>query len=620
MNVLFEDGGQLKAGTVIADNGTSLQVEAASGKHHKVKAAQALLRFSSPSPGETLARAHELAAEVDAGFLWDVSGDDEFGFDDLAREYYGSGATAPESAAIALALASAPMHFYRRGRGRYRRAPPEALKAALASVVRKEREAREIEAWAAELGAGRLPAPLAAKLDMLLYRPERSAPEWKALAAACDAARVSPVEMLARCGAIASTYDYHLRGLLLEAYPDGDAFPAWGALPASPGLAEAPVTAFSIDDASTSEIDDAFSVRDLGGGAAEIGIHIACPALGIPPGSPLDAIARQRLSTLYMPGRKLTMLPAEAIEAFTLAAGRSPPVLSLYVNVDSRGEVRERRTVIERVRVVANFDLDAIDDSFAGADATGELATLWRFANRLYEARGKVETDRVDYSFTVDWEQKTPAGPGRVSIVPRRRGGPVDRLVAELMIHVNHTWGRLLDEAGYPAMYRIQSAGKVKMSTRGGEHQGLGLSHYLWASSPLRRFADLVNQRQLVARVRGERPPYDAHDAGFQAALADFEATYAQYAEIQDRIEHYWCLRWLVQEGVSECTATLIRDGLVRVDGLPLVLRLAEAAGAPGLRLRLAVLRVDLLTLSIECRVLGIAAGPGPAPATMTAA
>ena len=127
MNVLFEDDGQLKAGAVLADQDTSLMVEAASGKRMKVKAGNVLLRFASPGPSEAMGEAHKLAAELDANFLWEASDDGEFGFADLAREYYGAGVTPAQSAAVALLLHASPMHFYKKGKGRYRKAPPAGV-------------------------------------------------------------------------------------------------------------------------------------------------------------------------------------------------------------------------------------------------------------------------------------------------------------------------------------------------------------------------------------------------------------------------------------------------------------------------------------------------------------
>ena len=618
MNVLFEDDGQLKAATLLADHDASLSVETASGKRQKIKASHVLLRFAEPSPAEALARAHALVADLDPNFLWEVVPDDEFGFDELAREYYGNAVTPPQAAAVALALARAPMHFYRKGRGRFRRAPPESLKAALASVARKEREARDIARWSAELADGRLPPPLAAKLDMLLYRPDKNAPEWKALNAACEATKRTPVRLLFDAGAIGSTHEFHFRRFLVDAFPRGTDFPAWGALPGMPELPLAGVRAFSIDDASTTEIDDAFSVRALDDGGSEIGIHIACPGIAIAHGTPLDALARARLSTVYMPGRKLTMLPDEVVGAFTLSQSRSPPALSLYVTVDAAGKPLAHRTVIERVPVAANLRLDALTDAFAAPASPGdpewtaELRALWTLATHLAAARDRPETPRVDYSFDVDWTREGAGERGYVTIVPRPRGNPLDKLVSELMIHVNATWGRRLADARVPGLYRVQAAGKVKMSTRPGEHQGLGLSHYLWASSPLRRYSDLVNQRQLIAVVQGTRAPYAGNDPELYAALGDFEATYAQYAEMQDRMEHYWCLRWLLQEGVSGCTASVIRENLVRFDRLPIVMRLADMPPQePQARVRIAIGRIDLLASTLETRYAGRADSPG---------
>ena len=606
MHVFFEDDGAFKAGTVLADNDTSLQVEAVSGKRLKVKAANVLLRFAEPSPAALLTDAQTLAADLDPNFLWEVSRDREFGFADLAGEYFGRAPKPTEAAALAICLHRSPMHFYRKGKGRYRAAPADALAAALAGSERKRREAEQAAAWAEALKAGRLPDALRAKLPMLLYKPDKLALETRALQAACDALHTSPLALLAACGAIPSTHEYHFQRFLFEAFPRGIAFPPYTEALEVPDLPLAPVRAFSIDDASTTEIDDAFSVRSLASGRLEIGIHIAAPALAIPRGARLDAIARERLSTVYMPGRKITMLPDAAIARFTLAAGTTPPALSLYIEVSEDGTPLAFATRVERVPIAANLRLDAIGERFAGpagADEpewTDELRSLWRVAQRLEAARGKPEVPRIDYSFYVDWDA---APDGRVSIVPRVRGSPLDKLVAELMICVNGTWGKLLADAGAPGLYRTQSAGKVKMSTTPEVHQGLGVAQYLWASSPLRRYSDLVNQRQLLAVIRGEKPPYAPGDAELFAAAADFEVTYAQYAEFQNRMEHYWCLRWLVQERVAETTAGVLRENLVRFDALPLTLRVADLPSvAPESQVRLIIGRIDLLEGTLEAR------------------
>ncbi len=610
MNVLFEDDGHLKAGSVLADNDASLQVEAASGKRLKIKAGAVLLRFATPAAGAIMADGAKLAAELDPTFLWEASGGGEFAFDELAREYYGAPPTPAQATAVAMLLHASPMYFYKKGKGRYRKAPPESLQAALASVERKQRETAQIAGWVAVLDAHRLPAEFAPKLSMLLYKPDKNTLEWKALAAACDSAKTNPVDVLAACGAIPSTHDYHFNRFLAEAFPKGVAFSDWGALPSLPDVPRADVRAFSIDDATTTEIDDAFSVRELANGNIEIGIHIACPALAIPRGSALDAIARERLSTVYMPGHKLTMLPEAAVAAFTLKESTSAPALSLYVETDAAGAPVSHATRLNLVPIVANLNLSTLSDAFANALPspgdplwTHELRALWKLAQHLSARRGKADVNRIDYSFDVDWG----AGPeGRVTIEPRERGSPQDKLIAELMIHVNSTWGQTLAAKGAAGLYRVQAGGKVKMSTRPGEHQGLGLTHYLWSSSPLRRYSDLVNQRQLLAVINGDAPPYEENDPELFAALVDFEVTYSHYAEFQDRMEQYWCLRWLVQENVTETTASVVRDNLVRFDRLPWVQRLADLPALPSeTGVRVGIARVDLLHATLECRYAG---------------
>src|SRR5438477_6890449 len=407
MHVFFEDDGAFKAGTVLADNDTSLQVESVSGKRLKIKAASVLLRFAEPAPSAMLDEAQALASELDPNFLWEVSGEREFAFTELATEYFGRAPRPAESAALTLCLHASPMHFYKKGKGRYRAAPADSLKAALAGAERKRREAEQISRYASELQAHRLPVGFRDKLPMLLYRPDKQSLEAKALATACDASHVNPLALLAACGAIPSTHDYHFNRFIFEAFPRGIDFPRLEELPGLPELKQAQVQAFSIDDSTTTEIDDAFSVRSLSGGTLEIGIHIAAPALAIPRGSSLDALARTRLSTVYMPGRKITMLPDPVIERFSLREGAVHPALTLYVETATDGTPLGHHTRLERVPIAANLRLDAIGDAFTGPAAplepkwTDELRALWRLAQKLDTARGKSNPQRIDFNFYI---------------------------------------------------------------------------------------------------------------------------------------------------------------------------------------------------------------------------
>jgi exoribonuclease-2 len=550
--------------------------------------------------------AGRLAGEIDADFLWQCSGQEEFGFESLAREYYGRAPQPVESAALLLKLHGAPMYFYKKGRGRYRAAPPEALKAALASVERKRREAEQRDRYLAELVASRLPAEFVPIRERLLYKPDRQGIEWKALEQACERLRTTPARLFERCGALPSSHDYHLGRFLAEHFPRGTGFPELPPPAAPPDLPLAEAEAFSIDDAATTEIDDAFSVARRGGGKLRIGIHIAAPALGVTPGSAIDTCARERLSTVYYPGGKITMLPGSAIAAHTLGEGRACPALSLYLDLAPDGTIAERATRVERVPIAANLRHDALEEILNDATlAAGKvdhpygeaLGLLWRFATAQEAARRGAMPEgepRAEYSFHVTGD--------RVRIVRRQRGTPIDRIVSELMILANGAWGQDLARAGVAGIYRVQDGGKVRMSTVPSGHEGLGLESYAWASSPLRRYVDLVNQRQLIALATGGTPPYPGGDEGLLTAMRDFEQAHEAYAEFQRQMERYWCLRWIQQEGARTATARVIRESLVRFDELPLVARVPSLpALAPGARVELALGEPDLLELALQC-------------------
>ena len=625
MFVLYEEDGAFKAGTILADNDATLQVENTHGKRVKLKRAHVLMEFREPGPSDLLARAEAEAEGLDVEFLWEVCSDDEFAFADFAAEYQGRAPTAVESAALLLRLHSAPIWFHRKGRGRFRKAPADILQAALAGLEKKRQQAAAIEHMRTELVAGRLPPELAALLPQALYRPDRNRPEIKALEAACVDSGLSAARLLLACGALASSYDFHYNRFLFEHFPEGTAFPAIDVPVLPTALPRAEVAAFSIDDASTTEIDDAFSVTPRAEGGWRIGIHIAAPALGFARGSALDAIARRRLSTVYMPGNKITMLPDEIVQTFTLAEGRDCPAVSLYLDITPGLAIVGEESRVELVPIVANlrhhdiepvFNDDTVHNGGPDFQWKRELTLLWDLATVLEAGRGKAagNEDRIDFGFSVDWTEETADGPGRVSIGRRLRGSPMDKLVAELMIYANMTWGKLLDTSGIPGLYRAQGGGKVRMTTVAAPHEGLGVDCYAWSSSPLRRYVDLVNQWQIVSVLQGTDPAFAPKSAELMAAMRDFELTYAEYAEFQRGMERYWCLRWLRQHSRGEVEAPVLRESVVRLTEIPLVFRVPSMPlQMPGSRVKLFVERTDLLDVEVEARFVQTLAEPDPA-------
>ncbi|MFN3611184.1 ribonuclease catalytic domain-containing protein [Tepidimonas sp.] len=639
MFALFDDAGKLHAGRILSSTDASVQLELDSGRRVKVKAAHVLLTFEQPAPAELLAQAAALAADIDLDLAWEFAPDEEFGFAELAALYFDDPPSVVQQAATLLKLHEAPHYFRRAGKGgRFRKAPADVLQQALAAIERKKAVQAQIDAWTAELAAGRCPDAVRAQLYRILFRPDKNAPEYKAVVHAAREAHLAPLALLQRAGAITSAYQFHWQRFLFEHFPRGTGFPD---LPAPPLPEDLPladgVAAFSIDDSSTTEIDDALSVQGLGSGTVTLGIHIAAPALAIAPDSALDAVARQRLSTVYMPGHKITMLPDAVVQAYTLREGAPRPAVSLYLTIDEGTlEVRGATTRLERVPIAHNLRHDRLDtvvtaawleDPARAPEAPPEvaalqpqLAFLWRLARackaRREAVRGRPETfTRPDYTFKLEGVTgPEPTGEETVVIGTRARGAPLDLMVAEAMILANSHWGQWLASLGVPGIYRSQASlapgVKVRMGTKALPHAGIGVPCYAWSTSPLRRYTDLVNQWQIVACARhgtaaALAAPFKPKDTALLAVISAFDAAYTAYGQFQSTMERYWTLRHLRQQGITELEAAYLKDNLLRAETLPLVL---AALGTDGLqrgeRVRVRLGTLDEVTLEVTGTVI----------------
>ncbi|SUA43798.1 ribonuclease II-related protein [Neisseria zoodegmatis] len=585
MNIFYEESGQFKVAAVVQKNDANYQADTQHGKRTKVKAANVFVEFDTPLD-DFLNKAQAEAADIDTDLLWEVCGEEEFTAEAIAEEYFGHAPAKTELAATLIALYAAPMYFYKKAKGVFKAAPEETLKQALAAIERKKQQEAQIESWAEALKQGQMPSEIAADLKTILHAPDKQALTYKAFTKAADALKLAPLALAMQTGGVASIPQYLYDGFEIKHFPKGTGFPDV-AVPALADLPKADVQAFSIDDDSTTEVDDAVSVTDLGNGSKRVGIHIAAPSLAVEPGSGIEGIIMERQSTAYFPGGKITMLPDNWIAAFSLDAGAYRPAVSIYFDVDAEFNISAPEHKIEAVYIAENLRIQAIEPHFnteTGLDAEGQamfnhhrdLIWLHRFAVSRQKARGKYEPERaVQYDYSIELNAD-----GSVGVARRERGSPIDTLVSEMMILANSTWAEMLDANHLPGLFRVQPGNsKVRMSTKSEPHSGMGVQHYGWFTSPLRRAADYINQKQLISLIDDTAEPlFQNNDAGLFAALRDFESAYTAYADFQRKMESYWSLVYLEQQGIKELNATLLKEDLVRINGLPLVTR---ATGIP---------------------------------------
>ncbi len=654
MHAFFEDTGKLLTGKILSSTDTACQIELSTGKRLKVKLPMVYLQFQQIDPSAFADLAQKSAMEMDVGLAWEFAPEGEFGFADLAKEYFSDQPSPIELAASLLCLHGAPHYFRRAGKGRFKKADAQTVKLALAAIEKRQQVQAEIESQAQALCEGRCPENIKTQIYRILFKPDKNSPEYKAVALAAKISQRSLLDLLQSSGAIASAYDFHWQRFLFTHFPHGVGFGSEEQLKqlgpdgfSVEDLPKASVRAFSIDDSSTSEIDDALSVQGLGSGRVRLGVHIAAPALALERAGKMDAIARQRLSTVYMPGAKITMLPQQWIQVFSLDENQHCPAISFYADFDEQTlECLETKTSIEQVWIEKNLRHDVLEKEVNEETIVGlgerpeipfaaELAFLFRLAcdlkRKREEVRGKPEVfSRPDYSFKIrprdegpdqmrEQSKEFPSGNlalERIEILPRQRGTPLDLIVAECMVLVNSHWGLWMAALGVPAIYRSQASMapgmKVRMGLKALPHAGMGVKAYAWCSSPLRRYVDLLNQQQLIACARHGATaalavPYKPKDADLFAIVNQFDETYRSYSAFQQSMERYWTLRYLEQEDITSLQATHLKEGLCRATHLPLLVQAAGAVNLPrGTVVNLRIQSIDLMNLEVHTSLLAV--------------
>ena len=632
MNVIFEEGGQFKVARVLSATDANYQIELSTGKRSKIKRNNVIFEFDkAPCPlTEILSKAEELGEELEASFLWEFAPQEDFKAEELALDYYGHEPNIIEKLAILIQLQAAPIYFHRRGKGQYRAAPTEILEAALAAVEKKRLQDELQAQWTESLVNFQLPEEMAEEAKTFLTAPNKNTMAWKAFENALSRSALNIKEMLLKLGVYKNELDITLAGFLEKHFPKGYETPELP-LPAIQELPLAEVEAYSIDNDFTTEIDDAFSLKQLEDEVYQFGVHIAAPALVVTKGSELDLAARKRMSTIYLPGKKITMQGENLINAFSLNAGEIKPCISLYVVANlATGDIISNESKVESIKVKENLRLSMFDDNLVTAENLDDdsveipydflIRPFWRLTRHLSakrdEVRGYPESNKGhEYTFLVhgDWRDQD----AEIDLVPRRRDIPIDLLIGEMMIFTNVLWSGMLNSLNIPAIYRSQQFGRAKQTTHAVPHQGMGVPQYAWITSPIRRYIDLLNQQQLICAIEHgvSAPlvaPYKPKDMDLLVVMTSFDTLIQQWRNFQDTVERFWALRWLQQQGVEEVEASVIREDLVRLTIAPLTLLVEGLIDdyERGTIVKIKIGEINLLRLNAEARFVEFISNP----------
>jgi exoribonuclease-2 len=596
--------------------------------------------------GELRERSLAAAAEVDLELLWSQVHDDKSGADiaALCRVYMGTSGTVEERLGFGFCLCADRLWFKQQGERFVPRMESEILKRK--QQMDEERLAAErrqiFVAWAASAlandgdAAARRPGDVGdalALLERLAVRGEetgQAAKRARALIGDVAAAlpqgvdRLAPTpegafRLLVALGEFAEHENLPLRRLATpQSFPAeleqaAEAAPPYvydaGREPDREDLRH--LEALTIDAADTTDRDDALSLEDLGEGRWRLGVHIADAAAWVAPDSPLDQEALRRATSIYLPDGTIPMFPpAMAERRMSLESSGDRPALSFLAELDAEGNVLGHRAARSVVRVRQNLSYADADAILARGDEP--LVSMQRLLGAVRARRiagGAVVVPGRDRRVRVQ-----PGGAVEVTVVQERTASST--LVAEAMILANGLAAGELHRRGAPAIYRSQRMGgdkpvlredhpseevyayhlrrrlaRTELGTKPGRHATLGLDAYAQVTSPIRRYQDLVLQRQLAEVLAGRPPAYDGSQ--IVEVLGATEAATGDANQVSRETETYWLLESLRRQIGSRWQAVVLgpvrdRRTLLEIPALDLrtVIR-ARKPLAPGTRVEL---------------------------------
>jgi exoribonuclease-2 len=588
--VEYLDENRLKPGLVVREPANQAVVLDAGGRERSISRDLILVRHSDRTAtrdnlSRVLASIEEerarLAAELDLNLMWEVVRDNERGYaaEELAELFFGR--RSPMGSAVMLdALFGDRLYFVRRYMEFVPRSAEqvERLRVQYDKMRLRGEEGRRIRGLLrAILEQGVLPsreeaAPLIAELTRYLENPHTRARETTALLEAAWS-DVPPAEtayeVLERLGAAPPGPRFALIGGIRTSFSDAALAEAASASPPIRSVVD-DHDAITIDDEETVEIDDALSCEPLPDSALRVRVHIALVADFVSRDGAMDTEAAARGATVYLPEATVRMLPdAISTGAASLIAGHDRHVLTTDVRLSPSGEMIDCSIYPSSISVAARLTYDQADRLLDGGEEpeTASRATMLRLlldaATKLRERRraaGAILTQRREPKIRVDSNE--------IEIKIVDNNSPSRQLVAEFMVLSNYAAAHFATERHIPIIYRVQpgvggapSSQRPRLSLYPEFHAGVGLQCYAQASSPIRRYMDLVLQRQLMATLtEGGPSAYQPDD--LLRVLAGAEAAEADGRELERHAKRYWILRYLKRHAVGQpLEAIVLRDG-----------------------------------------------------------
>ncbi|AFZ83226.1 exoribonuclease II [Candidatus Kinetoplastibacterium blastocrithidii TCC012E] len=621
MYVFYDEGKSFKTGSIISETENNIQIISEHGKHIKIKQVNCLFKFDTPDPLALMTEAKNLTKELDAEFLWECSPKNNFKAIDLAEEYFGHRPTNIEYVSVLILLHNSPIYFHKKGTGQYISATEYAISSALIGIEKKKLIEQEQEHLKTQMLNGILPKTIHENAELLVTSPDKQSIQWKALNSACMELQKSPEQLLLSLKTWPNRLILLKKKFISANFPNGLDFPKASNIKKNRNLNLSNNEIYSIDDKNTIEIDDGLSVRELENGEVEVGIHIAAPGLGIEPGSIYDTNARFRASTIYMPSEKIQMQPDAILDEFSLDKGKETPALSLYVIFDRDYNIIKSSSCIELVKLKDNLRTNHLEEEYTASNLDNPekdviysnwIRPLWKIAQKLNSSRqvnrGFSENNSyVDFSIYLEGDTNNPDT--IVQIEKRRRDSPINLVVSEFMILANCLWGGLLKKYHIPGIYRSQQPmSRVKVGTIPLPHSGIGVPQYIWSTSPLRRYVDLVNQWQLISIVENEIAaplfsPFRNRGNELLTIIQEFELRYSVISNFQNEIENYWYIKWLIQNGIKKTIAHVIKDNLIKLIEVPLFANISDMPKNPrGTAMEVEITDIDELNCKLTCK------------------